>query len=151
MKNLLIIMTALAFTFALASPAGAVMVPAPTDPPAGVQLISVSDAKAIVSSGMAQIFDMRKALNFSKGHIPRAVSLPYTWTGTGTPAKRTGEYDMTRLPRNKSIAIIFHSNGPNGWKSYYASKAAAEAGYKNVLWMREGFETWSEKGYPVEN
>ena len=49
-----------------------------------------------------------------------------------------------------TVTIVFHSDGPNGLKSYYASKAAAESGYKNVLWMREGFASWSEKGYPVE-
>lgn len=48
-------------------------------------------------------------------------------------------------------AVLFHSDGPTGWKSYYASKAAAEAGYKNVMWMRAGFDQWSEKGYPVEH
>jgi len=57
---------------------------------------------------------------------------------------------MTKLPSDKETTILFHSDGPNGWKSYYASKKSVEAGYKNVLWMREGYSTWSEQGYPVE-
>lgn len=151
MKNFPIITFALVLTFALAGLAVAGKVPTPTDPPAGVQIISAADAKDLLTSGKAQIFDMRKALNYGKGHLPGAVSLPYKWTKKGHPAQRTGEFDTSKLPQDKNATIIFHSDGPNGWKSYYASKAAVEEGHKNVLWMREGFATWSEKGFPVEN
>jgi rhodanese-related sulfurtransferase len=98
----------------------------------------------------AQVFDMRKALNFGKGHVPGAASVPYKWTKKGHPSERTGEFDMTKLPSDKNTPIVFHSDGPTGWKSYYASKAAVEAGYKNVNWMRQGFAGWQDKGYPVE-
>lgn len=151
MRRILIIAFVLVLTFALAGLTLAGMVPTPTDPPSGVQIISAADAKNLVSSGKAQVFDMRKALNYGKGHVPGAVSLPYKWTKKGHPAERTGEFDMTKLPQDKNTTIMFHSDGPNGWKSYYASKSAAGAGYKNVLWMREGYATWSEQGYPVEN
>jgi rhodanese-related sulfurtransferase len=151
MKKLLIITLTLVLTFALAGLTMAGKVPTPTNPPTGVQMVSASDAENLVTSGKAQVFDMRKALNYGKGHVPGAVSLPYKWTKKGHPAQRTGEFDMSKLPQDKSATIVFHSDGPNGWKSYYASKAAVEKGHKNVLWMREGFSTWAEKGYTVEN
>jgi rhodanese-related sulfurtransferase len=150
MKRLTIITLTLVLTFALAGLTMAGKIPTPTDPPEGVQKVTADNAKQLVTTGQAQVFDMRKALNFGKGHMPNATSVPYKWTKKGHPAQRTGEFDMSKLPQDKSATIIFHSDGPNGWKSYYASKAAVKAGYKNVMWMREGFSTWSEKGYPVE-
>ena len=137
--------------FAVAGLAIAGKVPTPTDPPEGVKIISAADVSKLMNGTAVKIIDMRKALNYGKGHLPGATSAPYKWTKKGNPAHRTGKYDMTKLPEDKGSQILFHSDGPNGWKSYYASKAAAAAGYKNVLWMREGFATWSEKGYSVEH
>jgi rhodanese-related sulfurtransferase len=141
----------LVFVFAVAGLAIAGKVPTPTDPPEGVKIISAADASKLMQGSDVKVFDMRKALNYGKGHLPGATSAPYKWTKKGDPSKRTGKYDMTKLPEDKDATILFHSDGPNGWKSYYASKAAAAAGHKNVLWMREGFSTWSEKGYTVEH
>lgn len=134
---------------AIAGIAIAGKVPTPTTPPDGVQIASADSVKSLVEKKDIQVFDMRKALNFGKGHLPGAVSVPYKWTKKGDPSKRTGKYDMSKLPSDKKTNIVFHSDGPNGWKSYYASKAAAEAGYKNVMWMREGFGTWKDKGYSI--
>ncbi len=124
--------------------------PTPTEPPERVTIISASAAKQLLSNSSVKFFDMRKALNYGKGHFPGAVSLPYKWTSKGQPNERTGEFDMSKLPKDKNEKILFHSDGPNGWKSYLASKAAAKAGYRNVMWMREGFAVWKEKGYPVK-
>jgi rhodanese-related sulfurtransferase len=150
MKRLSIFSLVLVLILALAGITMAESVQTPTEPPAGVTIVSADEAKTLVTQKNVRVFDMRKALNFGKGHIPNAASLPYKWTSKGDPATRTGEFDMTKLPSDKETTVLFHSDGPNGWKSYYASKKAAEAGYKNVLWMREGFETWTEQGYPVE-
>jgi rhodanese-related sulfurtransferase len=125
-------------------------VPTPTTPPDGVQIVTADKAKDLIAGG-TKAFDMRKALNYGKGHLPNAVSTPYKWTKKGHPAQREGEFDMSKLPSDKNTPVLFHSDGPNGWKSYYASKAAVEAGYKNVMWMREGFAAWTEKGYPLEH
>ena len=149
MKNISVVLFIL--VFAVASLAMAGKVPTPTTPPDGVSIVSAADAKPLFDNKEVQAFDARKALNYGKGHLPGAVSLPYKWTKKGDPAKRTGKYDMTKLPADKNQKILFHSDGPNGWKSYYASKAAAEAGYKNVMWMREGFATWKDKGFTVEH
>lgn len=151
MKQFTTIAVLCIFTFALAGVLFADEVPTPTEPPAGVKIVSADEAKGLVEQHNVNIYDMRKALNYGKGHVPGAVSLPYKWTKKGNPAERTGEYDMSQLPADKNAPILFHSDGPTGWKSYYASKAAAEAGYKHVMWMRGGFDQWSEKGYPVDH
>ncbi len=148
MKKILLMTFVALFAFTGMVMAGSV--PTPETPPEGVQMVSADVAKKMVEEGM-MVYDMRKALNFGKGHLPGAVSLPYKWTKKGHPAERTGEFDMSKLPGDKNAKIVFHSDGPNGWKSYYASKAAIEAGYKNVMWMREGYSTWTEKGYAVDH
>ncbi|UCH81223.1 MAG: hypothetical protein JSW20_01080 [Nitrospiraceae bacterium] len=149
MKKILVTLSILVLVIAMAGIATAGDVPTPTEAPAGVKIISAADAKNQISN--IKVFDMRKALNFGKGHLPGATSVPYKWTKKGHPSQRTGEFDVSKLPADKNQKILFHSDGPNGWKSYYASKKAAEMGYTNVLWMREGFATWSEKGYTVEH
>lgn len=150
MKETLVVLMVSVLVFAVAGVAIAGKVPTPTAPPEGVKIVSADEVKSLIEKGL-KAFDMRKALNYGKGHLPGAISLPYKWTKKGHPAQRTGEFDMSKLPEDKNAQIIFHSDGPNGWKSYYASKAAAEAGYKNVMWMREGFSTWQEKGYTIEH
>ena len=46
---------------------------------------------------------------------------------------------------------MFYSDGPTGWKSYKAAVLAVKGGYKNVMYMRGGWDEWSGKGLPVEN
>lgn len=151
MKRVSILLFTVCMLAAMAYPAAAEEVPTPTEPPAGVTIIPAPDAKEMLGLKDVHIFDMRKALNYGKGHLPGAMSLPYNWIKKGHPSERTGEFDMAKLPADKDARIIIHSDGPNGWKSYYASKAAAEAGYTNILWMRDGFAVWEEKGYPIEH
>lgn len=151
MKKVTLTLLVIILSIAVASVAMAGKVPTPTDPPSGVKIVSADQAKQMVEAGKVQVFDMRKALNYGKGHVPGAHSVPYKWTKKGHPAQRTGKFDMSKLPADKNTPLLFHSDGPNGWKSYYASKAAAEAGYKNVYWMRDGYATWTQKGYPVEH
>lgn len=149
MKKIPVFVFAMVFVFAKAGIMADEML-TPASPPDGVTIISADEAKSLLEKTDAQLFDMRKASTYGKGHLPGAVSLPYTWTKKGHPSRRTGEFDMSRLPADKNTAIVFHSNGPNGWKSYHAARAAIEAGYKNVLWMRDGYTKWLEKGYAVE-
>lgn len=151
MRKSLVVCILLTFVLAVTGHAIAGNVPTPAEPPEGVSIISAVDAKKMLAEGSVQVFDMRKALNYGKGHIPGAVSLPYKWTKKGHPSQREGKFDMSKLPSDTEVNILFHSDGPNGWKSYYSAKAATEAGYKNVMWMREGFAGWSKKGYSVEN
>ena len=98
MKILLMITLALVLALLLAGLAVAGKVPTPTGLPQGVQMISAADAKDLVTTGKATVFDMRKTLNYGTGHLPGAVSLPYKWTTKGHPAQRTGEFDFQASP-----------------------------------------------------
>lgn len=148
MKKLLAMI--LAVSFGLVGIATAEEVQAPTKLE-GVKIVSTDEVKTMLGQKGVIIFDMRKALNYGKGHLQGAVSLPFKWVTEGPdPSKRTGEFDMSLLPSDKKARIIFYSDGPTGWKSYYAAKMTKEAGYNNVMWMREGSIEWESKGYPME-
>jgi rhodanese-related sulfurtransferase len=148
MRNLLIVLFAVTFLFATTAMAEDVPTPTRLE---GVKIASVNEVKALLGQKGVYIFDMRKALNYGKGHLQGAISLPFKWIAEGKdPSARKGEFDMSLLPSDKNAKIIFYSDGPAGWKSYYAAKLTKEAGYKNVIWMREGSTAWESKGYPME-
>ena len=134
----------------IASAAIAIKVPTPEPPPEGVTIISIDSIDTLMRRGDAHVFDMRHILHYRKGHLPGAISLPYEWIKKNPSGQHEGAFDITQLPSDKNANIIFHSDDPSGWKSYYAAKAAREAGYVNVLWLRSGYTGWVERGYAVE-
>ncbi len=129
----------------------AAKVPTPIEPPEGIKIISIDEANQLLHQKDVYVFDLRKELYYSKGHIPGSVSLPYKWNKQDANFKHTGDFDISKLPADKNTVIIFHSNGPEEWNSYYSSKSAKEAGYTNVMWLRDGYSTWANKGYAVEH
>lgn len=151
MKKLLIVFFSVVFILAIAGMAAAEdpLTPAKLE---GVKIIGADEVKAMLGQKGVYLFDMRKALNYGKGHLQGAVSLPFKWTvENDDPNKRQGEFDKSVLPQDKNAKIVFHSDGPSGWKSYYAAKTAKEAGFKNVMWYRNGIDDWSTKGYALEH
>jgi rhodanese-related sulfurtransferase len=117
---------------------------------AGGSIVSVSEAKELL--GKAQFYDMRKVINFGKGHVPGAVSIPLNSKSEKTENFDVAkdELDMTKFPQDKKSNLVFYSDGPYGWKSYKASVIAIKNGYSNVKWMRDGFESWTKAGNAVE-
>ncbi len=150
MKKLAVTLIVSIFMFVMASMAMADEAPTPTSLE-GVKIVSADDVKGLLGQKGVYIFDMRKSLNFGKGHFQGATSLPFKWLTEGEPSTRKGEFDMAVLPADKNAKVLFHSDGPTGWKSYYAAKVTKEAGYKNVMWYRGGTEDWSAKGYTLEH
>jgi rhodanese-related sulfurtransferase len=150
MKRTSALIFALLLVFALAGVASAGKVPTPESLEGG-KIVSAEETKALVGNSGVHFFDMRKPINYGKGHIPGAVSTPYQWTKKGSDMHaRTGSFDTSKLPADKNATVVFYSDGPTGWKSYKASEAAIEAGYTNVRYFRGGFSTWTGKNMPVE-
>lgn len=118
----------------------------------GVKVVSAVEAKALFDKKSASFFDMRSAINFGKGHIPGATAVPYKELSefkVGFDSSKDS-FDLKKLPADKSRAIIFYSDGPSGWKSYKAAFMARKAGYKNVMWLREGSKVWETKKFPIQ-
>lgn len=118
----------------------------------GARVISVEEAKGLLDKKAASFFDTRSPLNFGKGHVPGAILIAYKEKSEYVQDfdARQDSFDIARLPADKNARIVIHSDGPSGWKSYKATVLAVKAGYRNVLWMRDGYAGWTAKGLPVE-
>lgn len=118
----------------------------------GVKVISAIEAKALFDKKSASFFDMRSAINFGKGHIPGATAVPYKEMSefkVGFDSSKDS-FDLKKLPADKNKTIVFYSDGPSGWKSYKAAFLARKAGYKNVMWLREGSKVWEANKFPMQ-
>jgi rhodanese-related sulfurtransferase len=119
---------------------------------AGGKVIAPAEAKTLLDGKQTLFFDMRSAVNFGKGHIPGAKALPYKENSefVANFDESVDQFDLTQLPADKNAGMVFYSDGPTGWKSYKAAVKAIKAGYKKVMWFREGFASWQAAQYPVE-
>lgn len=142
-RNLLICLVILIVAGSVAS---ATDRPAPERLEGGI-VISADGAKAIHDVGEALFIDVRNPINYGRGHIPSAVSMPFD--GSREDAAEEKEF-LDQLPEKKNTLIVIYSHGPTGIKSYRAALKAIEAGYRQIHWMREGLKAWEEKGYPVK-
>ncbi len=118
----------------------------------GAKIITVEEAKGLLDKKAASFFDMRSPLNFGKGHLPGATLIAYKEKSQYSVDFDASQdsFDIARLPADKNAMIVIHSDGPSGWKSYKATVLLVKAGYRNVLWMRDGYAGWTAKGLPVE-
>lgn len=118
----------------------------------GVKVITATEAKTMIDGKEAKFFDMRSAINYGKGHLPGATPLPYKenseYAASFDASKDT--FDLSKLPADKKTPIVFYSDGPTGWKSYKAAALARKAGYKKVMWLREGTKGWEAKKFPLQ-
>lgn len=116
-----------------------------TQPPnslAGGTIIDSYDVKRLQKIGGIRIFDQRNAINYGRGHLPKAEFLPCK--------NMPNCISLSQLPSNKKNKIIFYSQGITDSKSYQAAKTAIEAGYQNVYWFRGGYTDWVMNGNHTE-
>jgi rhodanese-related sulfurtransferase len=103
-----------------------------------------TDALAAKMSGPAAswdftLVDARTQVEFSESHIPGAVLVPARAVTTKLPA----------VVKEKSRMVVFYCNGPNCTKTVKAAKAAAAAGYTNIVEYKEGLPGWGRSGRPT--
>ena len=118
---------------------------------AGVTQVTAEQARKLVDAG-TPVIDTRVGNEYADAHIKGAKNVPYKEKSAKDPAfnGKDDQFDLAKLPGDKNAALIFYCNGPECWKSYKASKTAADAGWKKVHWLRGGFPEWKAKGFPVE-
>ena len=134
---------------------GVVAIAADEPPPTptsldGGKVITAEEGKKLVDAKNVAFIDTRNVINFGKGHVPTAIAAAYKEKSekvAGFDASQD-QFDLAKLPADKSAQIVFYSDGPTGWKSYKAAVLAIKGGYKNVMYMRGGFAEWTAKGYP---
>jgi rhodanese-related sulfurtransferase len=137
-------------TVVLASIPALAQSPYPPSSISGAQVVSVEEARHLV--GAVAFFDVRPPISFGRGHIKSAASLPYDEKSAKSAAFDASQdrFDVTRLPKDKALPIVFYGDGGTAWKGYKAATLATRAGYSNVKWLRAGILGWIEKGAPLE-
>jgi len=116
-----------------------------------VTLVTAEQAHKLVDAGVP-VIDTRVGNEYADAHIRGARNVPYKEKSAKEAGfdARQDQFDLAKLPADRQAPVIFYCNGPECWKSYKASRVAAEAGWKKVHWLRGGFPEWKAKGYPVE-
>ena len=117
----------------------------------GAEIVDAAKAKALMDSG-AKMIDTRVGNEYAEAHIKGAISVPYKEKSTKKADfdAALDNFDLTKLPADKSAPIITQCNGAECWKSYKSAAAAIKAGHKKVYWFRGGLPEWKAKGFAVE-
>ena len=118
---------------------------------AGTKLVNAEEVAQAQAAG-AVVIDTRVASEYADGHVKGAISVPYrekSEKDVNFDADQD-EFNLAKLPADKSAAIVLYCNGPECWKSFKASTLAVKGGYTNIYWYRDGFPNWKSKGLPSE-
>ena len=118
---------------------------------AGVKNVSAEEVKKMLDAGVP-VFDTRVAAEFAEKSIKGAKSVPYKEKSAKAPDfdASLDQFDLSKLPADKSAPLVMFCNAGECWKSYKASVAAVKAGYSKVHWFRGGMPEWSGKGLPTQ-
>lgn len=89
--------------------------------------------------------DVREPDEFREGHIPGAHSSP-----RGFLEVKADKHHPKRDPwlQDRGRRLILYCGGGN--RSALATRTLREMGFRNVRSLREGWEGWADRGYPVE-
>lgn len=115
------------------------------------KVIDTGTARKMAGASDVYLFDLRSPVNYGKGYLPGAKSLPYRENSdykVDFDASKD-QFDLSALPADKAAKIVFYSDGPTGWKSYKATALAVKAGYTNVHYYRSGTEDWVKAGHAL--
>lgn len=97
--------------------------------------VSVDYVAAALVKNEAVIVDARpKKAKFDKGHIPSAMSLPYTYF----------EDLKGKLPRDPATPLIFYCGGLACKLSHKSANAALDMGYTDVKVFSTGYPEWKK-------
>ncbi len=115
----------------------------------GGRYLTTKEAKTLFDQGVLFI-DARLPAEFAEQTIKGAINLPYheQFARTRLIGKQD-QFDLTRLPADKTQPLVFFCNGSPCWKGYKAARKAIEAGYQAVHWYRDGLPAWQSAGYPT--
>ena len=117
----------------------------------GVKVIGAQEAKPMLDRGVLFV-DARVAAEYAEKTIKGAKNVPYREkSAKSADFDRTqDQFDLAKLPADKSTAVVFFCNAGECWKSYKASVLARDAGWKQVHWLRGGMPEWTSKGLPTQ-
>jgi len=117
--------------------------------PKGVTRVTARQAFELSQKG-ARLVDVRTEREYNTKHARGAVLIPYgekSLKALDFDAKSDSFAGLAKL--DKSQPVVFFCNGAECWKSYKASKVAAESGFTSVYWLRGGMPEWTNENLPT--
>lgn len=104
--------------------------------------IDLAKAREKLDNGRAIFIDVRRREAYDKGHIPGAINLNVSEFSAGRPEM------LDFLPEEGEL-IVYSDN--KDWQSAGEIVRLLETyNYKNIKQLKEGWEGWCRKSYPVE-
>ncbi len=85
------------------------------------------------------VVDSRLPEDRNLGFIGDSYSLTDTDTSCTT---------LARISSDRDRSLVFYCNGVSCTRSVNALKVARKCGYKQLYWLRGGFQEWQDKDYP---
>ena len=135
----------LAFFFMLLI-AISIFAPRAEDDPAGVENVTVEEARELIEEDDVFVLDVRTPSEFNSSHIEGATLIPVTNAfGSNLSPDSLLEARINEVPKNKKILVYCRS----GHRSMSASKILVAAGYSDIYNMQGGITAWISAGYPV--
>lgn len=135
----------LAFFFMLLI-AISIFAPRAEDDPAGVENVTVEEARELIEEDDVFVLDVRTPSEFNSSHIEGATLIPVTNAfGSNLSPDSLLEARINEVPKNKKILVYCRS----GHRSTSASKILVAAGYSDIYNMQGGITAWISAGYPV--
>jgi rhodanese-related sulfurtransferase len=117
----------------------------------GAKVIHADEAKKLLDSGVP-FFDTRVSAEFAEKTIKGAKSLTYREKSSKVADfdSALDQFDLSKLPADKTAPVVFFCNAGECWRSYKASAVAVKSGYSKVNWFRGGMPEWTAKGLPTQ-
>ena len=122
----------------------------PTEVP-GVKSVSASEAYELWQN-RAWFVDPRKPSEYDAGRIPGALGIEYDPDpnqSAGLPDQVLTEASLS-AEIGKDEPVVFYCNAEGCDRSSWAAALAAEWGWQEVYYFRDGIPGWTKAGYTIE-
>jgi rhodanese-related sulfurtransferase len=113
---------------------------------AGVEDVTVEEAKKMIEREDVFVLDVRTPSEFNSSHLEGATLIPVTnASGSNLSPDSLLEVRINEVPEDKKILVYCRS----GHRSTSASMMLVNAGYSQVYNMEGGISSWISAGHPV--
>jgi rhodanese-related sulfurtransferase len=109
---------------------------------AGLTIVDVEKARAILEAGEYLVFDARRAAEFDTGHLPGAVSFPYE--------SREAGYDEMAALLQPAQPVMVYCSGPECDDALLLGEFLKNQGSQEVSLFLEGTTGWKAAGLKLQ-
>ena len=109
---------------------------------AGVDLVSLEQAQAMVLAGRVLVLDARSPGDFDAGHLPGAVSFP-------NATRNESYYELAALLQPEQPLLVYCSSKTCD-DALQLALFLREQGSQKIHLFADGFQVWRDAGLPIE-